>query len=434
MPHDTPLIATIVAGLGLAFVLGLPPTGCGCRRSSAICSPACDRAVHAGFRGRPEARQRAGRARRHPADVRRRPAFLAEGPAGGARHRRSRRHRPDRGARRCSAWRWRWALGWTLGAGLVFGLALSVASTVVLLQALQERRLLETERGRIAVGWLIVEDLVMVLTLVLLPPLAGFLGGRDAAPSEPWASSRAGHAARSGARSLITACKVAAFVALMLVVGRAVIPWILHYVAHTGSRELFRLAVLAVALGVAFGAASAVRRVVRARRLLRRHGDGRIPAQPQAAEETLPLRDAFAVLFFVSVGMLFNPACWWSSRSRCSRRSSSSWSASRRRLSHRAAVRLSASRGPDDFREPRADRRVLLHPHRAGRQLEIVPEEARDLVVAGAILSILVNPLLFLALERLGVQPGSASGDHNPIPGEGALPSICPSPKKRQPP
>ena len=139
-----------------------------------------------------------------------------------------------------------WWLGWPVGAGIVFGLALSVASTVVLLRALQERRLLETERGRIAVGWLIVEDIAMVLTLVLLPALAPvFKGGA------------AGHSTgrRWRCRSRITLAKVAAFVAVMLIVGKRVIPWILHYVAHTGSRELFRLAVLAIALGVAFGAA-----------------------------------------------------------------------------------------------------------------------------------------------------------------------------------
>ena len=138
-----------------------------------------------------------------------------------------------------------WWLGWPVGAGLVFGLALSVASTVVLLRALQERRLLETERGRIAVGWLIVEDIAMVLTLVLLPALAPALQG--------------GVPARATGRRwrmplLLTIAKVAAFVAVMLIVGKRVIPWLLHYVAHTGSRELFRLAVLAIALGVAFGA------------------------------------------------------------------------------------------------------------------------------------------------------------------------------------
>ena len=140
-----------------------------------------------------------------------------------------------------------WWLGWPIGAGLVFGLALSVASTVVLLRALQERRLLETERGRIAVGWLIVEDLAMVLALVLLPALAPAFTRRE--PDHDCVVVGV-------ACSLITVGKVAAFVALMLIVGQRVIPWLLHYVAHTGSRELFRLAVLAIALGIAFGAAT----------------------------------------------------------------------------------------------------------------------------------------------------------------------------------
>jgi CPA2 family monovalent cation:H+ antiporter-2 len=134
-------------------------------------------------------------------------------------------------------------LGWGIDVGLVFGLALSVASTVVLLRALQERRLVETERGRIAVGWLIVEDVAMVLALVLLPVVAGLLQGEEASVSEI--------ALALG----VTAAKVAAFVAVMLIVGKRVIPWILHAMAHTGSRELFRLSVLVIALGVAFGAA-----------------------------------------------------------------------------------------------------------------------------------------------------------------------------------
>jgi CPA2 family monovalent cation:H+ antiporter-2 len=136
-----------------------------------------------------------------------------------------------------------WWMGWSLGGGIVFGLALSVASTVVLLRALQERRLVETERGHIAVGWLIVEDLAMVLTLVLLPAFANAMSGASAD-------------LKGIALSLaLTLGKVAAFAAIMLIVGRRFIPWLLHYVAHTGSRELFRLAVLAIALGAAFGAA-----------------------------------------------------------------------------------------------------------------------------------------------------------------------------------
>src|SRR3954469_9208187 len=146
-------------------------------------------------------------------------------------------------------------LGWSWGAGVIFGLALSVASTVVVLRTLQDRRLIETERGRIAVGWLIVEDLAMVLVLVLTPTLAGLMGGRplDQVPESglvAWLEPRTIWTALG-----ITLAKVGAFFALMLIVGRRLIPWVLHYVAHTGSRELFRLAVLVMALGVAFGSA-----------------------------------------------------------------------------------------------------------------------------------------------------------------------------------
>src|SRR5256885_3560837 len=136
-------------------------------------------------------------------------------------------------------------LGWSPGAGLVFGVALSVASTVVVLRTLQERRLLDTERGRIAVGWLVVEDLAMVLVLVFLPALADFTNSPTGMNLSVVAVPLA-----------ITLGKFTAFVALMWFVGRRVIPWLLHYVAHTGSRELFRLAVLAIALGVAYGAST----------------------------------------------------------------------------------------------------------------------------------------------------------------------------------
>ena len=189
-----------------------------------------------------------------------------------------------------------YVLGWSISAGLVFGLALSVASTVVLLRAMQERRLIETERGRIAVGWLVVEDFVMILTLVLLPSLAGIIKG----------TGGTGFAALV-MPILITLGKVAAFVAVMLIIGKRVIPWILHAVVHTGSRELFRLCVLAIALGVAFGA-SVLFDVSFA---LGAFFAGMILSESElsqrAAQETLPLRDAFAVLFFVSVGMLVDP-------------------------------------------------------------------------------------------------------------------------------
>jgi CPA2 family monovalent cation:H+ antiporter-2 len=185
--------------------------------------------------------------------------------------------------------------GWSDAAGVVFGLALSVASTVVVLRGLEERRLLESDRGRIAVGWLIVEDVVMVLVLVLLPALAGTLSG---------AGGGIGEIAQALGTTLL---KVGGFVAFMMLVGRRVIPWILERIAGTGSRELFTLCVLAIALGVAFGSAN----LFGVSFALGAFFAGLLLSESefsqQAASETLPLRDAFAVLFFVSVGMLFNP-------------------------------------------------------------------------------------------------------------------------------
>jgi CPA2 family monovalent cation:H+ antiporter-2 len=296
-----------------------------------------------------------------------------------------------------------WLLGWSLGAGLVFGLALSVASTVVLLRAMQERRLIETEKGRIAVGWLIVEDLAMVLALVLLPALAGVLGGQ-----QPAADAQAGGLfslpAAYGVWGVVggTLLKVAAFVVVMLVVGRRVIPWTLHYVAHTGSRELFRLAVLAIALGVAFGAAN----LFGVSLALGAFFAGMIMSESElshrAAEESLPLRDAFSVLFFVSVGMLFDP------------------------------FSLAAHPGPVlavlfiiligksvaafvivlAFRHPVSTALIISASlaqigefsfilAELGVGLKLLPEEGRDLILAGAILSIVLNPLMFAAVDAM---------------------------------
>ena len=292
-------------------------------------------------------------------------------------------------------------MGWSIGAGLVFGLALSVASTVVLLRAMQERRLMDTERGRIAVGWLIVEDLAMVLTLVLLPALAGMLGatGKTTVPADQLASWLG---LGVGGILLLTIAKVALFVGIMLVVGRRVIPWVLHYIAHTGSRELFRLAVLAIALTVAFGSA----KLFGVSLALGAFFAGMILSESalsqRAAQETLPLRDAFAVLFFVSVGMLFDPASvlrepWPLLATLFIIIVGKSMAAYLIVLAFRhppsTALTISASLaqiGEFSF--------ILAE---LGVNLNLLPTAGRDLILAGAILSILFNPLIFAAADRL---------------------------------
>ncbi|MFM2282199.1 MAG: hypothetical protein RLZZ444_4430, partial [Pseudomonadota bacterium] len=286
--------------------------------------------------------------------------------------------------------------GWEMGAGILFGLALSVASTVVLLRALQERRLVETERGRIAVGWLIVEDLVMVLTLVVIPPLAGMLGGKEQVTTIPAWFLNFGFGA-FWSTILLTAIKVCLFVLLMLVVGRRAIPALLHYVAHTGSRELFRLSVLAIAIGVAYGSS----KLFGVSFALGAFFAGMVLAESQlshqAAKETLPLRDAFAVLFFVSVGMLFNPEILLSQPLTVLAtiliivvgKSAAAYAIVRAfGHSHTVAMTISVSLaqiGEFSF--------ILIV---LGSSLGIVGADARDLIVAGAIVSIIVNPLLFI--------------------------------------
>jgi CPA2 family monovalent cation:H+ antiporter-2 len=297
-----------------------------------------------------------------------------------------------------------YAIGWPIGAGIIFGLALSVASTVVVMRTLQDKHQLQSDQGRIAVGWLVVQDLAMILALILLPAFSGVLGGDDsaaetAAASGPLAFFRPDTLMEALA---LTLAKLAAFFALMILVGRRVIPWILHYIAHTGSRELFRLAVLAMALGVAFGAAE----LFGVSFALGAFFAGMILAESQlsqsAAQETLPLRDAFAVLFFVSVGMLFDPtivvrqpflvgvtlliilagnAAAVFAIARLFRHS----------IQSAIALGLTLSQiGEFSF--------ILAG---LGIQLELLPETGRDLILAGAMLSILVNPLLFVAADRL---------------------------------
>ncbi|MCB5191445.1 Kef family K(+) transporter [Methylobacillus arboreus] len=284
------------------------------------------------------------------------------------------------------------AIGWPPGEGLIFGLALSTASTVVLLTALQERRILETKRGQIAIGWLIVEDIAMVLTLVMVPALSGMLGGTGA-------SLDGGELFNTMA---LTIGKVIAFVAVMLLVGRRLIPWLLARTAATGSRELFRLAVLAIALGFALGATY----IFGVSFALGAFFAGMILSESElshrAAEESLPLRDAFAVLFFVSVGMLFDPSIlirepWLILATLFIIVVGKSLAAFAIVLAFRhplgTALTISASLaqiGEFSF--------ILAS---LGVSLGLLSDTGRDLILSGAILSILLNPLLFVGLDRL---------------------------------
>ncbi|HEV7311595.1 YbaL family putative K(+) efflux transporter [Sphingopyxis sp.] len=281
-------------------------------------------------------------------------------------------------------------LGWSVEGSIVFGLALSVASTVVLLRALQARDMVETEKGRIAVGWLIVEDLVMVLALVLLPAMFGSRGDEGGS---------AGLLQSAG----IVLVKVVGFVAFMFVIARRVLPWVLHWVAHSGSRELFRLAVLAIALGVAFGAAV----IFDVSFALGAFFAGMILGETQlsrrAAEETLPLRDAFAVLFFVSVGMLFDPMVLVEQPGPVIATvaiivvgKSVAAFALVRAFGHKSQTALTISVSLAQIGE------FSFILAGLGVGLKVLPETGRDLILAGSLLSILFNPILFtLAVKRL---------------------------------
>jgi len=276
--------------------------------------------------------------------------------------------------------------GWSAAGALVFGLSLSVASTVVLLRALEARDALASHNGRIAVGWLVVEDLAMVLVLVLLPALArpGSTG------TDAWIAL---------AQTLLA---VAAFVALMLVGGRRVLPWLLWQITKTGSRELFTLCVIAVAVSIAFGASllfgvSVALGAFFAGLVLRES-----EFSQRAAEQSLPFRDAFAVLFFVSVGMLFDPQVLLDRPLQVLAVAAiivfgKSFAAAALVLALRyplnTALTVSASLaqiGEFSF--------ILVA---LGASLQLLPSEAQSLVVAGALISIALNPLLFRLVEPL---------------------------------
>ncbi len=307
-----------------------------------------------------------------------------------------------------------WLIGWNFGTGLIFGLALSVASTVVLLRALESRQLIDSRRGKIAVGWLIVEDLVMVLALVLLPALSGVLGGSagdvttDAAHSKDLADAAITAVADTAPAQmgimmqlLITLGKVAAFIALMIIVGRKVIPWVLERVAGMGSRELFTLSVLAIAMGIAFGSAELFGVSFALGAFFAGMVLNESELSHKAAEDSLPFRDAFAVLFFVSVGMLFDPKVLVEQPIMVLAtlliivigKSIAAFVIVKAfgKPTH-TALTISASLAQiGEFSFILAGLGMTYH---------ILPKEGYDLVLAGAILSILINPILFVLLDR----------------------------------
>jgi len=400
MPHDTPLIATIVVGLGLAFVLGtiaqrfrIPPL-VGYLLAGVAVGPftpgfVADQALATEL-----------------AELGIILLMFGVGLHFSLQDLLSVRHIAVPGAvvqiavATLMGLGISWLMGWSVGAGLVFGLALSVASTVVLLRALQERRLMETDRGRIAVGWLIVEDLAMVLVLVLFPAIASLQGASGDKPAFEPLAAQAGFGLAGIV--MLTLAKIIVFIGLMLVVGRRVIPWILHYIAHTGSRELFRLGVLAIALCIAFGATklfdvSLALGAFFAGMMLRES-----PLSARAAQESLPLRDAFAVLFFVSVGMMFDPMSVVREP----------WPL----LATLAIIMLGKSLAAFLivvlFRHPVATALTISASlsqigefsfilAELGVASQILPSDGRDLIMAGAILSIMLNPLMFAAATWL---------------------------------
>ena len=291
--------------------------------------------------------------------------------------------------------------GWSLAAGLAFGLALSVASTVVLLRALEASGNLDSEDGRIAVGWLIVEDLVMVLTLVVLPALGGAAGGDPAAAGPggglPWSALG------------ITIGKIAVFLALMLVVGTRLFPWVLARVERTGSRELFTLAVIALALGVAFGSAE----LFGASFALGAFFAGVVINESElgrrAAADSQPLQDAFAVLFFVAVGMLFDPSILVREPLKVvivvaiiglGKSLAAFGIVLALRYSLRTALTVAAALAQiGEFSFILAGMAVSLG---------ILPPAGQSLILAGALLSIALNPLAFYAAGVLGAASGPA--------------------------
>ena len=293
-------------------------------------------------------------------------------------------------------------MGWPTLYGIIFGFSLSTASTVVLLRAMEERRLLDTSRGRIAVGWLIVEDLACVLALVMMPVIGGLAGQQG----ETDGLSAGAIIASLG----WTLLKLALFVTVMLVVGRRVIPWILERTASTGSRELFTLSVLAIALGVAFGSAT----LFGVSYALGAFFAGMLLNESElshkAANDSLPLRDAFAVLFFVSVGMLFDPnilvehpfEVLGTAFIILFGKSAAAYLIVRA-FGHPNSTALTISASLAQIGE------FAFIIAGLGMSLEILPKEGHDLVLAGALISIMLNPLIFGLLDRWQARQDAAA-------------------------
>lgn len=291
--------------------------------------------------------------------------------------------------------------GWSLGAGLVFGLALSVASTVVLLRALEDQGELRTDDGRIAIGWLVVEDVAMVLVLVLLPPVAAGLGGApDAGSAAPGLGAALG----------LTLLKVGAFVLVMLVAGPRILPWVLQQVENTRSPEMFTLGVVAIAIGVAFGSSQLFGVSFALGAFFAGVVINESDAKHRVEKRLRPFQDAFAVLFFVAVGMLFDPAILVEQPLRV--------------LAVLAIILVGKTLAAMAIvlalgRERSTALKVSAALAQIGEfsfilagmgvSLAVLPEEGLSLIVAGALLSITLNPLVFRLAARMASAPVAAS-------------------------
>ena len=393
MPHNVALITTIVAALGAALALGFLaarlklPVLIGYLAAGIVIGP-----FTPGFVADRRSVGSARRDRRHAADVRCRTAFFHRRAARGAQ---DRYPRGDRADRRCDiAWHRRYqSLGLESRRGARVRTGAVGREYGCAAQSLESRGILETVNGHIAVGWLVVEDLVTVLVLVLLPPLSLWLGGsgRDQVGGQELLTILA-----------LTLGKVALFVGFMVIGGRRIIPWITWHIARVGPRELFTLCVIAVAVGIAYGAAvlfgvSFALGAFFAGMVMRES-----PLSHRAAEESLPFRDAFSVLFFVSVGMLFDPQVLVHEPYHVMAVVAiivigKSLAAFVLVLLFRYPLNtaLTVSAGLAQIGE------FSFILGQLGLSLGILPEEARSLILAGAIISIAVNPLVFHAIEPL---------------------------------